>query len=338
MTGLKVLKSGPSLTLQDQGRPGFLGNGVSRGGAADLRGVAEGASLLGQSPELAVLEMAGFGGSFEATGDVRIALTGAPMTAVVDGQPVAWNASHQLRAGQVLEIGTAHNGVYGYLQLGGGIEGTETLGAVSAHLAAGLGRRTEEGDVLIAGPDSGTQTGLCLPLDPRFEGGEIRIVESFQSDMFSPETRQRFAETVFLRGARANRMGVEMRSDGEGFAARDQLNILSEIIVPGDVQLTGDGRPFVLMRECQTTGGYPRIGSVVPCDLNKVAQAGLGSSVRFKWIGLDDALEIEKRHAKECQTLRNQCAPLRRDPADIPDLLSYQLIGGVISADQDPFS
>lgn len=338
MRGLKVLKSGPSMTLQDQGRPGFLGNGVSRGGAADMRALAEGAALLGQSADLAALEIAGVGGSFEVTGDVRIALTGAPMSAVVDDQPIAWNSSHQLRAGQVLEIGTALKGVYGYLHLGGGIKGKDTLGSIAIHLAAGLGSRTQEGDLLCAGPDRGTQTGLCLPLDQRFEGGEIRIVESFQSGLFTSETRARFAETVFHRGARANRMGVEICSEGAGFAARDQLNILSEVIVPGDVQMTGDGRPFVLMRESQTTGGYPRIGSVLPCDLNKVAQAGLGSPIRFKWIDLTAALEIERRHAKECQTLGAQCAPLRRDPADIPDLLSYQLIGGVISADQDPFS
>ncbi|MEP6289865.1 MAG: allophanate hydrolase, partial [Marinomonas sp.] len=151
MTGIKVKKAGPALSVQDSGRVGLLESGVSRGGAADMRAVAEGAALLRQSPDLAVLEMAGLGGSFEALGDVCIALSGAPMTATLDGAPLAWNASHQLVAGQRLEIGGVRQGVYGYLHLGGGVDTPMLLGARSVHLAADLGRRTKAGDVLTAG-------------------------------------------------------------------------------------------------------------------------------------------------------------------------------------------
>ncbi|MQQ10531.1 urea amidolyase [Epibacterium sp. SM1979] len=337
MTGLFVLRTGPAVSIQDHGRAGLLSYGVSQGGAADLRALAEGAALLRQAPDLAALEMAGFGGEFEARGDLRIALTGAPMVATLDGAPLAWNASHGVMAGQRLKIGAAQQGVYGYLHLGGGIDAPKMLGARSVHLAAGLGRNTQAGDVLQAGPDTTYETGLTLPVDPRFDGGEIRIVESFQSDLFAPQTRTRFAETTFKRGPRANRMGVELLSQGEGFAADGQLNILSEIIVPGDIQMTGDGQPFVLMRECQTTGGYPRIGTVLPCDLPRVAQAGAGQQLRFKWVSLDAALDAEQRATQEINRLRSQCKPLVRDPATLQDLLAYQLVGGVVSATDDPF-
>lgn len=337
MNGLRVLKVGPAATVQDQGRPGLLDQGVSRGGAADLLALAEGAALLRQSPDRAALEMAGFGGTFEATGPMRIALTGAPMVAALDGAALAWNASHQMQAGQRLEIGAARRGVYGYLHVGGGIDTEPVLGARATHVAAGLGRAVTEGDLLPAGPDGGNETGLTLDVEDRFSGGELRIVESFQSGLFPVDVRARFASTAFRRGSRANRMGVEMLSEGPGFAAAGQLNILSEVIVPGDVQMTGDGKPFVLLREAQTTGGYPRIGTVLPCDLPKVAQAQPGTQMWFRWVTLDEGLRLQLAYDKAVRGLPGACHPLLRDPRNIADLLSYQLISGAVSAMADPY-
>jgi biotin-dependent carboxylase-like uncharacterized protein len=337
MSGLLVQRIGPVASIQDLGRPGLLGQGVSQGGAADVRGMAEGAALLGQSPELAALEMGGIGGEFLATGPIRIALTGAPMIASIDGSPIVWNASHQLEKGQILSLGAVRKGVYAYLHLGGGIASPKILGARAAHLAAGIGAAVQAGDTVLAGADKGGPVGQVLPVDPRFDGGELRIVESFQSALFAEDLRARFADTQFQRGTRANRMGVEMLNDGPGFAAEGQLNILSEIISPGDVQMTGDGKPFVLMRECQTTGGYPRIGTVLPCDLPKVAQAPLGAGLRFRWVSLEQGLEAQQKFEAELKSLPRNCQPLVRDPADMQDLLSYQLVGGVVSATSDPF-
>ncbi len=118
---LIVHKAGPAMSLQDLGRPGFLSQGLSRGGAADRLALAEGAVLLGQRLGLAAIEMASMGGVFEALGEVRIALTGAPMRATLDGAPLVWGASHAMRAGQRLEIGPVLAGVYGYLHVGAGL-------------------------------------------------------------------------------------------------------------------------------------------------------------------------------------------------------------------------
>lgn len=338
MSGLRILRIGPAASVQDPGRPGLLAQGVSQGGAADTLALAEGAALLRQHPGLAALEMGGMGGEFEATGPLRIALTGAPMAAAVDGEALAWNASHRLEAGQHLTIGAARAGVYGYLHLGGGIAAEPLLGARAVHLMAGLGRTAEAGDLLRAGPDQNRETGLFLPAEERFQGGELRIVESFQSHLFPEDVRARFAATAFSRGSRANRMGAEMVSDGAGFAAEGQLNILSEVILPGDVQMTGGGKPFVLLRECQTTGGYPRIGTVLPCDLPRVAQAQAGAALRFRWISLEEGLEIQAEFEKTLRGLPSSCRPLVRDPEAVGDLLSYQLISGAVSADADPFA
>ncbi len=337
MSGLKVLQAGPMMSVQDMGRPGLLERGISQGGAADVLALAEGAALLRQNAGLAALEMGGIGGTFEATGTLRIALTGAPMAATLDGAALAWNASHQVAGGQKLVIGAARRGVYGYLHLGGGIATDSLLGSRAAHLTGGIGQAVQAGDDLPAGPDSGSETGLGLQAEDRFSGGSLRIVESFQTSLFSDAVLARFGETDFTRGGRANRMGVEMVSDGVGFSAAGQLNILSEVIVPGDVQMTGDGKPFVLLRECQTTGGYPRIGSVLPCDLARVAQAGNGAALRFDWVTLEQGLEIQARYDAAVKALPSRCAPLIRDPSDMADLLAYQLISGAVSAGADPF-
>ncbi|WP_439524792.1 biotin-dependent carboxyltransferase family protein [Marivita sp.] len=330
---LHVHRIAPGATVQDRGRTGYLAYGLSRGGAADRLALAEGAALLRQSPELATLELPGSGGVFEATTPLRIALTGAPMRAQLDGAPLVWNASHALPAGARLEIGGATAGSYGYLHVGGGFDTPTHLGARSAHLAAGVGGMVQAGDRLPVGPDKGTDVGLVLPQDARFDGGTLRLIDSFQTPLFDNATQQRFAETVFHRDARANRMGIRLTSEGEGFSTSEALNILSETILTGDIQVTGDGTPFLLLGESQTTGGYPRIGTVIPADLPRAVQAPAGGVLRFSFVSRDEALRAQERMQSHLAQLPESCTPLVRDPAQIRDLLSYQLISGATAGD-----
>lgn len=326
---LIVRQAGPGLSLQDTGRPGYLVYGLSRGGAADRLALAEGAALLGQPGDLAALEMAGMGGAFEATQTIRIALTGAPMQAAIDGTAVTWNASHTLAAGATLTIGAARAGVYGYLHVGGGFDGPVTLGSRSAHLASGLGARVGAGASLPVGPDKGGETGLALPADDRFSGGTVRVVPGPQTGLFPDDEIARFEATQFTRDTRGNRMGVRVVPDGDGFAPEGGLSVLSEVIVPGDIQITGDGTPFVLLAECQTTGGYPRIGAVLPCDLPRVAQAAAGTGLRFRFVTPGDGVQAMSRARAHRKALAKSAHPLLRDPHTIRDLLTYQLISGV---------
>ncbi|MEX3313965.1 biotin-dependent carboxyltransferase family protein [Sulfitobacter sp. PS-8MA] len=337
MSALTILQTGPAMTVQDLGRPGYRALGLTHGGAADPIALHEGAALLGQDPNSAALEMAGSGGQFTADTDIRIALTGAQMQVNLDGEPLAWNASHLLPAGATLTIGGARDGAYGYLHLGGGFDVAPVMGSRSSHLAAGIGHQLQSGDSLPVGEDAGGETSQTLPRDSRFGAERVRIVASMQTDAFDDATRARFTQTTFRRDPRANRMGARMDHDGDGFATGGQLTIVSEVISPGDIQITGDGAPFVLMCECQTTGGYPRIGTVIPCDLPIVAQAQPGAALRFEFIDLDEALAAETRHRAALAALPKQRQPLLRDPARIRDLLAYQLISGVVSATADPF-
>lgn len=338
MTGhLTITAAGPAMSVQDQGRPGFRAQGLTIGGAADRIALFEGAALLQQSTDLAAIEMAGSGGSFMASKDLRIALTGATMNATIDAEPVIWNASHLLPRGATLSIGGAHNGSYGYLHIGGGVDTPLTMGARGSHLACNIGGTLQSGDVLPVGQDGRRETNMTLPALDRFGGGTIRIVASMQTADFAPETVARFTATSFARDARANRMGVRMAHDGEGFAIEGGLSIVSEVVVPGDIQISGDGAPYVLMYECQTTGGYPRIGSVLPCDLPRVAQAQTGAALRFEMISIEQAIAAQSRALADIKALASKVTPLVRDPAMIRDLLSYQLISGAISARNNPF-
>ncbi|TRD23528.1 biotin-dependent carboxyltransferase family protein [Palleronia caenipelagi] len=331
---LIIRRAGPMMTVQDPGRPGYLGRGLSRGGAADRLALAEGAALLEQSGDLAALEMAGAGGVFEAACDLRIALTGAPMRAEIDGAAIAWNASHLLPKGAKLSIGGALSGTYGYLHLGGGISTPEMLGSRSVHLAAGLGAPCAVGDTLPVGHDADpAAVGYKLTVADRFAGGTVRIVPSLQTGFFSEAERTRFVQTAFRRDMRGNRMGVPLVLDGDGFASDGGLSVLSEVITPGDIQITGDGTPFVLLSECQTTGGYTRIGTVLPADLPRVAQARSGASLRFAFVALDEAVRVEETEATRKKALRQSRERLIRRPEEMRDLLSYSLIGGVTKGD-----
>lgn len=327
MTGtLIVEEAGPGVTVQDRGRPGFLEQGLSRGGAADVHALDEADALLGGAG--AVLECAGFGGVFCVDRPARVALTGAPMAVERDGEKLTWNAVHLLEPGQRLRIGGAQSGVYGYLAIGGGIESPSQLGSRATHRIAGLGTPVEAGQKLTLGQDSGNAVGVGLPMADRFGGGALRVVASAQTARFSKDVRDAFLQAEFLRSAKGNRQGIALDAEGQSFAAEGGLTVLSELIVPGDIQMTGDGLPYVLLAECQTTGGYPRIATVIPPDLPKAAQTAPGQRLRFAMISLEEAVDAIRREAAWRKSLASQVTPLIRDLASV-NLLEYNLISGV---------
>ncbi len=329
MPALIIRQAGPSMTLQDLGRPGHMAFGVSTGGAADRLAMFEGGALLGQGASCAAIEMAGIGGMFEVQRDITIALTGAPKRARLDGVDLLWNASHPISAGQTLSIAGAPKGVYGYLHILGGFAAVPFLGSRGAHLAAGIGTALKEGDKLSLQTRPASQ-GPAQKLSPpdRCSGGVVRVLPSVHTPFFAAETIDRFSATTFARGPRGNRQGVEMTSDQKPFALNDQLTILSEPIMAGDIQMTGDGQPYVLLSECQTTGGYPRIAMVHPEDLPIVAQAQTGTPIEFQFVDHATAFASCRSNDQIIADLKRQLQPLVRDPRDIPDLLSYQLISG----------
>ncbi|MBN2742065.1 MAG: biotin-dependent carboxyltransferase family protein [Rhodobacteraceae bacterium] len=325
-----IRKAGPGLSVQDLGRVGQTHIGLSRGGAADRLALYEAAALLGLSAPIAAIEMAAIGGDFEVTQPTRIALTGAAMRASIDSHPVVWSASHLLQPGQILRIGAAMRGVYGYLSFAGGIEIMPRLGSRATHLSAGLGAALTAGARLPLGADNALETGArVLHCDNRFEGGTLRYISGPQTELFDTVTRARFDQTRFTRSPSGNRQGVALDFEDTKFPAQAPDGLASDFIQEGDIQMTGAGHPFVLLAECQTIGGYPRIGTVLDCDIPKIAQAPAGAPLRFTHVTLAEADRIAATQANLLQNLRRQTTDLIRDPRMIPDLLAYQLISGV---------
>lgn len=334
MPKLTILSAGPGLTVQDQGRPGWKAQGLSTGGAADPLALSEAAALLGSDPTQAVIEMMGFGGSFTVSEGTRFALTGAVMQADIDGNPVAHNASGFLPQGAKLTVGGAKQGVFGYLAFAGGITTTPVMDSRATHLTAGIGRRLEIGDTLPLGPDTDRMRApQKLPTGDRFSGNIIRVMPGPQTGFFSDETRERFGKAAFRRSARGNRQGIRLDHDTDSFGTKDGLNHVSDLIVPGDIQITGAGVPYVLLAECQTIGGYPRIGSVIPADLPKIAQAAPGTQMQFRFLTVAEADATATSQAIALRALTKSCQPMIRDPHDIADLLRYQLISGATPGD-----
>lgn len=322
---LIVEDCGPLVSLQDAGRPGRLGLGLSRSGAVDRQSYLEACALAAASPGAAAVEMAGFGGRFRFETPCRFALAGAEMRVTLDGLPLLWRAAHRAEAGAVLEIGAAFAGVYGYFLPGGGVTTEEELGGRGFHRIAGLGRSLAPGDRLPVAPAPDLPS-MKLPARTE-ETGPVRVMPGPQTALFDESTRARFEATVFTRSARANRQGVRLDQDGPAFSAGAQLSRVSDFICEGDIQMTGDGTPYVLLADCQTMGGYPRIGTVIPADMSRIAQAVSGAAVRFQFVTVEEAETLWRSDDARLSALCKLLTPLVRDPREIRDLLSYELIG-----------
>lgn len=331
---LTLHRAGAGLSVQDMGRPGHMAQGLSRGGAADRLALREAAALLGLKTPVAGIEMALTGAEFSVGQPTRVALTGARMQASLNGTPVDWNATLLLSPGDRLNIGAVRAGTYGYLTPAGGIATPLVMGARSAHLAGGIGAPLAAGTTLPIGDDPAPATpAMILRPDDRLAGGELRVMPGPQSGLFDAATRDRFFATAFRRAPAGNRQGVRLDFDGAPFAG-GTAGLASDIVRPGDIQMTGDGIPYVLLAECQTMGGYPRIGTVIPQDLPRIAQAMPGMPVRFRAITTQEADALWQPEAAVMKSLARQVQTRLRDPHDIPDLLSYQLIGGVVRGDE----
>ncbi|AUH32140.1 biotin-dependent carboxyltransferase family protein [Paracoccus tegillarcae] len=334
MNALHVLRAEGVLSVQDLGRPGHIAQGLSRGGAMDRLALIEAGALLGLKSVVAGIEMAGTGGLFTVDQPTRIALTGAAMTATLNDAPLQWQACHLIAPGQRLRIGGAQAGAYSYLVPAGGVLTPEWLDSRAAHLNIGIGAILTSGQKLKIGTDRAPETpSLIITVAPRFQGGTIRMMDGPQTSLFSDHVLATFCQTTFARAPRGNRQGVRLDADAR-FASDHAGSLASDMLLPGDLQMTGDGVPYVLLAECQTMGGYPRIGSVIPADLAQIAQTPPGGQIRFQRITLEQADALFRDEAGQLRDAAARCRYLTRDPAMMADLLSYQLVGGMTRGDE----
>ena len=337
--GLLCLEPGPTTTVQDNGRPGFAHQGLAASGAVDPRALRAANRLVGNGAEAAVLELALGGGSFRVLVEsARVAVTGARVPLTIDGEPAALDRSHTLRRDQVLRVGPTSEGVWAYLAVAGGIATPPVLGSRSTHLRAGIGgmegRRLRAGDLLplpCETAPAGQELQLAAPFPTR-DDRAIRVVLGPQEDRFTEGARAAFAAQTFRVAAAFDRMA--MRLEGDPLDHVDGYNIVSDAVIPGSVQVPGNGLPIVMLADHQTTGGYPKIATVISADLPVLAQRRPGSPVRFMAISVEAAVQARAAEAARLRQLLAGAVPVRGGGGALTaeHLLAANLVGGVVDA------
>lgn len=304
---LEVLRGGTLCSVQDLGRHGLRHLGVSQCGAMDPLALQQANLLLGNAPGAAGIELSLGPVALRFTQDARIALTGVDFGAHLqpmegDGLPVLSGHPLQVPAGAVLSLTRpAIPGARGYLAVAGGVDVPLLLGSRSTDLKAGFGghagRALQAGDVLPVGltPAAGLigRRGVRSFAPTHV----LRALPGPDYERFTPAAHTGFWLQPWRINAQSNRMGL--RLNGAPLALHSAANLLSAGVLPGDVQVPPDGLPIVLGVDCQTTGGYPRIASVIQADLWQLAHLSPLTSVYFQPVThtvAQEALERQTRY------------------------------------------
>jgi 5-oxoprolinase (ATP-hydrolysing) subunit C len=285
---LIVTSVGPGTSVQDGGRFGAQRYGLTPSGAVDRLALAAANHLVGNAPFAAAIEIGPLNAVFTAQdGAVRVALTGAVRPANVAGRPIAFNHSITLADGESLDLGFAR-GVFSYLAIEGGVRGEPMFGSLAVNARAGLGspypRPLQAGDELQAAAASGkSERRIDLPAAA---DGPIRVVMGPQDDEFG-EAKALFLGSEWRISATSDRMGY--RLEGPGIKHLYGHNIVSDGTVNGSIQVPGNGQPIVLMPDRGTSGGYPKIATVISADLGRFGQTQAGRGFAFKAVGMAEA-------------------------------------------------
>jgi biotin-dependent carboxylase-like uncharacterized protein len=317
---LKVQDAGMHTTLQDLGRFGFQSMGVPVSGALDSISLVLANRLVGNHDNAAALENLYHGVTLEVCADsVRVALTGTDTPLQILGNGASdmieippWR-SVLLRRGQVLRVGALRDSVCCYLAVAGGFDIPPCLDSLSTYVRGAFGgfagRALRVGDalplVLFNVRDSADR---CLP-DPPVLGTRqpIRVVLGPQQQYFTDEALQMFLGSSYTVSPHSDRMG--MRLDGPRLRHRSSYNIVSDAIATGAIQVPGSGQPIVLLADHQTTGGYPKIATVISADLPRAGRLRPGDTLRFEAIELAQAEAMRREQIAQLNAMAAQLKP-----------------------------
>lgn len=333
MSGLVVVSIGPASSVQDGGRPGAQRYGLTSGGAMDRLSLAAANALVGNEALAAAIEIGPFGAAFTARdGAVRIALAGSSRNADIGGRGVAWDNSMTLADGETVTLGFARGGSFSYLAIEGGIAGEPMFGSLAVNARAGLGspypRPLQAGDELQVKAASGAAE--CRIDLPAAANGPIRVVMGPQDDEFSDEAKALFLGSDWKISATSDRMGY--RLEGAVIPHLHGHNIVSDGTVNGSVQVPGNGQPIVLMPDRGTTGGYPKIATVITADFGRLAQTPAGHGFRFEAVSMAEAQAEAKRFWQLLRTLPERLRPLDNFDLNIEALQDANVAGHAVSA------
>ncbi len=274
MGKLRVVHTGPMSSIQDFGRFGYRKFGIPQSGAMDKESMISANRMVGNADDSPVVEIAMMGMKLEALESSDIVVVGAGVS--INGEKNSLENNH-LEVGDILQIDPPDR-VYAYVAISGKIKAREDFGSVSTHSLAGFGgiagKNLQTGDVIESDRSNGKGSYIGVP--SRIESSTtIRMMKGPEWDLLKESP-----DKSFSIDSSSNRMGIRLN----GTLDCDYREIASSAVIPGTVQLPANGQPIVLMNDCQTTGGYPRIGKVLDEDLGKLAQVRQNNQVLFKTI------------------------------------------------------
>ena len=333
MSKLVIASIGPASSVQDGGRPGSQRYGLVPSGAMDRLALAAANTLVGNPLFAASVEIGPFGAAFTAReGAARVALSGAPRNADIAGRTVAFNTSATLAEGETLTLGFARGGSFSYLAIEGGIEGEPMFGSLAVNARAGLGspypRPLQSGDELhTAAAGGGDERRIELPA---VKDAPIRVLFGPQDDEFSDDTKKLFLDSEWKISATSDRMGY--RLEGPVLKHLHGHNIVSDGTVTGSIQVPGNGQPIALMPDRGTSGGYPKIATVITADFGRFAQIPAGRPFRFKAVSMAEAQQEAKKFSELLRTLPDRLRGIENFELNIEALSDANVAGHAVSA------
>ena len=332
MSKLVISAIGPASSVQDAGRFGAQRYGLQPSGAMDRLGLASANCLVGNALFAPGVEIGPYGAAFVARqGAVRVALSGASRSADISGRAVSWDTSVTIADGETLRLGLARGGSFSYLAIEGGITGEPMFGSLAVNARAGLGspypRPLQAGDELqVAAAGGAAERRIDLPAAV---AGPIRVVMGPQDDEFG-DGLNLFLDSEWKISATSDRMGY--RLEGPVIRHLHGHNIVSDGTVNGSIQVPGNGQPIVLMSDRGTSGGYPKIATVITADFGRFAQIPAGTSFRFKAIGMTEAQAEARKFAELLHTLPDRLHPTESFDLNIEALQDANVAGAAVSA------
>ena len=297
---LEVLDGGLLTTVQDLGRTGYQRYGVPVAGAADAASMRAANLLVGNDPGAAALECTVVGPSLSLLRTVVLSIGGADLGAVLErGDLGRWEipvgSSFLARAGNVLSFSGRRAGCRAYVAVAGGLGVAEVLGSRATYVASALGghkgRPLERGDVLAALPPKlSAAPGRRWPqasISPEGAVTTVRLVFGLQEGAFTKKAKTTLTSSNYVVAPSSDRMGC--RLEGARLQHKGPSEITTDGMVLGAVQVPPDGQPIVMLADHATTGGYPKVGTVIGADLPRLAQLMPGDRVRFDAVDLEEA-------------------------------------------------
>jgi allophanate hydrolase len=296
----RVIQAGPLITVQDSGRPNLMRYGVPNSGAMDRQSLAIANAVLGNTAHSPAIEVSVAGLSLECiAGTVTLALVGGGFRIQAGDQSLgSWNRI-TVHKGDRITIKPGPWGSWTYLAFAGHLEAASWLGSVATHSQSGFGGgKIATGDqITIKGAEAREELvgEIPFPISARARH-DLRIVLGPQDRFFSGQALHSLVTEPFRLTDSYDRMGVRLR--GPALKPDGALSIPSEAILRGSIQVSGDGTATVLLSDHQTTGGYPKIATLIEGDIDSFCQLRPRDEVRFSVIAPKTAIAVARSRAQ----------------------------------------